>query len=194
MGERPPMGLYRGRDFVRYFFEACAAFCFAQRRFCAAAMRARASALNTRFLRGRFPNEEVDIREPPVLCSKARTFSRRLISSSTAAISSSRVIFSLFIYCNHLSGEHQPTYHSKRSQLSQKIFYRRELRFAHRYCSPLRESAVFVQFCKNAVAIRPVMFVFDLHMSLLLQCIELKQYFGLATPPRRSKLPGDSLS
>lgn len=35
------------------------------------------------------------MREPPVLCSKERTFSRRLISSSTAAISSSRVIFSL---------------------------------------------------------------------------------------------------
>ena len=41
----------------------------------------------------RLPNDGVAIRVPPVLCRRARTFSRRPISSSTAAISSSRVIF-----------------------------------------------------------------------------------------------------
>ncbi|HKO12750.1 MAG TPA: hypothetical protein VJV22_12325 [Acidobacteriaceae bacterium] len=154
MGERPPMGFVSRQGLVRYFFEACAAFCFAQRRFCAAAMRARASALNTRFLRGRFPNEEVDIREPPVLCSKARTFSRRLISSSTAAISSSRVIFfSLLFTATTYPGNTNLHTIANGANCHQKFSIVLRFVLPADVAQPLRESAVFVQFCKNAVAI-----------------------------------------
>lgn len=84
-----------GAPLPNYFF-AWPAFCFAQRRFCAAAIRARASALSTRFFLGRFPKEGAANRDPSLLCSSARTFSRRLISSSIAAINSSRDIGFLF--------------------------------------------------------------------------------------------------
>jgi hypothetical protein len=88
--------ILQGLEPQAYFFTACAAFCLAQRRFWAAAIRARASGLRIRFFLGRLPNDGVEIPELPELCNRARTFSRRLISSSTAAINSSRVIFLSF--------------------------------------------------------------------------------------------------
>lgn len=115
MRARPDTPAFQAlRRRAAYFLLPWPAFCFAQRRFCAAAMRARASALRTRFLRGRLPKDDAEalILAPPLLCSKARTFSRRLISSSTAAINSSRDIAFLFslneIFATY-SGEHPAT-------------------------------------------------------------------------------------
>ena len=85
-------------------------------------MRARASALRTRFLRGRLPNVEAEKRELLVDSRRARTFSSRLISSSTAVTSSSRVIFSLVCFGTVIAGnECNTAYHNKFKELLQRL-------------------------------------------------------------------------